>query len=80
MYFSGTFKRIRRSSAYAYGVGSCWVAGDKKEYAEDLRILLKVPEKYTLVSLVPAGLPAEINPAPKKETQNGVFSEVFKKG
>jgi nitroreductase len=63
----------------AYGVGSCWVAGDKKEYAEDLRKLLAVPEKYTLVALVPAGLPMEINPAQKKETKKMVFSDVFKK-
>ncbi|MFZ0006440.1 MAG: nitroreductase family protein, partial [Methanoregula sp.] len=59
--------------------GSCWVAGDKKEYAEDLRKLLNVPEKFTLVALVPAGLPSEINPAPKKEIKNLVFSDVFKK-
>ncbi|MGA8379277.1 MAG: nitroreductase family protein, partial [Methanoregula sp.] len=54
----------------AYGVGSCWVAGEKKEYAEEIRKLLNVPEKYTLVVLVPAGLPLEITPSPKKETKN----------
>jgi nitroreductase len=63
----------------AYGVGSCWVAGDKKEYAEEIRTLLNVPEKYTLVALVPAGLPLEISPAPKKETKNLVFSDIFSK-
>jgi nitroreductase len=63
----------------AYGVGSCWVAGDKKEYAEELRNLLNVPEKYTLVALVPAGLPLEIVPAPKKETKNLVFSDTYRK-
>jgi len=63
----------------AYGVGSCWVAGDKKEYAEGIRKLLNIPEKYTLVALVPAGLPLEITPSPKKETKNMVFSDVFRK-
>jgi nitroreductase len=63
----------------AYGVGSCWIAGDKKEYAEDLRRILTVPEKYTLVALVPAGFPMEISPAPKKETKNMVFSDIFSK-
>jgi len=63
----------------AYGVGSCWVAGDKKEYAEEIRKLLNVPEKYTLVALVPAGLPLEITPSPKKDTKNMVFSDVFRK-
>jgi len=63
----------------AYGVGSCWVAGDKKEYAEDIRRLMNVPEKFTQVALVPAGLPMEINQAPKKETKDMIFSDVFKK-
>jgi len=62
----------------AYGVGSCWVAGDKKEYAEEIRKLLNVPKKYTLVALVPAGLPLEITPSPKKDTKNMVFSDVFR--
>ena len=64
---------------HAHGVGSCWVAGDKKGYAEQVRKLLNVPEKYTLVSLVPAGLPADISIAPKKETKLVVFHETFKK-
>ncbi len=63
----------------AYGVGTCWVAGDKKEYAEELRKILNVPEKFTLVALVPAGLPLEIIPAPKKETKNVIFSDIFRK-
>jgi nitroreductase len=51
----------------AYGVGSCWVAGEKKAYAEDVRKLLKVPDRYTLVALVPAGYPADITIQKKKE-------------
>jgi nitroreductase len=61
----------------AYGVGSCWVAGDKKEYAEDVRKLLNVPEKYTLVSLIPAGFPEDISLATKKETKKVVFFDTF---
>lgn len=52
------------TAAAAKGIGTCWVAGDKKEYAEPVRRLLNVPETYTLVSLVAAGYPDE---APKKE-------------
>jgi nitroreductase len=59
----------------AYGVGSCWVAGDKKGYAEDVRKLLQVPEKYTLVSLIPAGLPKEILMPKKKMIKEIVFHE-----
>ena len=41
----------------AHGLGTCWVAGDKKNYAEDVRKLLKVSSDYTLVSLIPVGYP-----------------------
>ncbi len=63
----------------AYGINSCWVAGEKKEYAETIRTMLGVPEKYTLVSLVAAGYPSEINIAKKKEMKHIMFFEEFKK-
>jgi nitroreductase len=63
----------------AYGITSCWVAGEKKPYAEAVRNLLGVPENYTLVSLVAAGWPAEISMTGKKETKKIVFYDKFKK-
>ena len=63
----------------AYGITSCWVAGEKKTYAEAVRNLLAVPENYTLVSLVAAGWPAEISMTGKKETKKIVFYDEFKK-
>ena len=63
----------------AYGITSCWVAGEKKSYAEAVRKLLAVPENYTLVSLVAAGWPAEISMTGKKETKKIVFYDEFKK-
>jgi nitroreductase len=63
---------------HAHGVGSCWVAGDKKPYAEAVRKLLNVPENYTLVSLIPAGLPSDISIAEKKETKKMTFFDTFK--
>ena len=63
----------------AHGINSCWVAGEKKPYAESIRTLLGVPEKYTLVSLVAAGCPLEISIAGKKEMKHVVFYEEFKK-
>ena len=63
----------------AHGINSCWVAGEKKPYVETLRKLLGVPEKYTLVSLVPAGYPSEMTIATKKEMKHIVFFEEFKK-
>ena len=63
----------------AYGINSCWVAGEKKPYAESIRTLLGVPEKFTLVSLVAAGCPLELTIATKKEMKQIVFYEEFKK-
>ncbi len=62
----------------AYGVGTCWVAGDKKGYAEPVRKLLNVPDDYTLVSLLPAGTPADISFVQKKELKKIVFREQYK--
>ena len=39
------------------GLGSCWVAGDKKPYCEEILEFLGVPEKYKLVSLISMGYP-----------------------
>jgi nitroreductase len=61
----------------AYGVGSCWVAGDKKPYAAAVGTLLGVPEKYTLVSLLPAGYPADITVQKKKDLDEVSFFETF---
>jgi len=46
-------------AARAHGLGSCWVAGDKKPYASDICRLLRAPRGYNLVSLIPLGYPAE---------------------
>lgn len=46
-------------AAAALGLGSCWVAGDKKAYAPEVRALLGVPQEFTLVSLVSLGYPAD---------------------
>ncbi len=46
-------------AARAQGLGSCWVAGDKKPYADAIREMLGAPADLKLVSLVPLGYPAE---------------------
>jgi len=54
-------------AAWALGLGSCWVAGDKKAYAEDIRRLLQVPAGYKLVSLIALGYPVSSPlPVPKR--------------
>ncbi len=46
-------------AAHAHGLGSCWVAGDKKPYAPKICRLVGAPQGYKLVSLIPLGYPAE---------------------
>lgn len=53
-------------AARAHGLGSCWVAGDKKPYCGEIAQLLEVPEQYTLVSLIALGY-AESVPNPSKK-------------
>lgn len=53
-------------AAKAHGLGSCWVAGHGKDYAEDVRKLLNVPEKYELISLVAIGYTNQTPNPPKK--------------
>lgn len=44
-------------AATALGIGSCWVAGDKKPYCSQINSLLNVPQTFKLVSLVALGYP-----------------------
>jgi nitroreductase len=46
-------------AARALNLGSCWVAGDKKTYAEEIRSLLGMPEGFKLISLIALGHPTE---------------------
>ncbi|HOK40795.1 MAG TPA: nitroreductase family protein [bacterium] len=45
------------NAAHSFGLGAVWVAGEKKEYADEVRKLLNVPDKYRLISLIPIGYP-----------------------
>ncbi len=64
---------------HAYGYGGCWIAGDKKEYAEDVRKLVNVPEEFKLVSIVAAGVPdvGGITLAEKLPMDSLVFEERY---
>lgn len=59
-------------AARAHGLGSCWVAGDKKEYCRRIAELLHVPDYYNLVSLIAIGY-AESTPAPAKKPLSEVL-------
>jgi len=56
-------------AATALGIGSCWVAGDKKPYCSQVSALLNAPSEMKLVSLVALGYPLEKN----------VFKEMIKR-
>lgn len=46
-------------AAAAQGLGTCWIAGDKKPYADDIRRLVGAPEGFRLVATIAVGHPAE---------------------
>ena len=59
-------------AARAHGLGSCWVAGDKKPYAEEIRKMVGAPATHKLIALVPMGWPEE-HPQPKKRPLSEVL-------
>lgn len=59
-------------AARAHGLGSCWVAGDKKEYCPRISNLLNVPDNLTLISLIAIGEAASI-PSPDKKNLGEVL-------
>lgn len=55
----------------ALGLGGCWVAGDKKDYAENIRKIFNAPIGYKLVSMITVGIPKkEEKPHPKKNLKD----------
>ncbi|MCG8430552.1 MAG: nitroreductase family protein [Candidatus Omnitrophica bacterium] len=46
-------------AARGYGIGSCWVAGDKKEYCPRVLEALNIPASYKLISLIALGYPRD---------------------
>lgn len=64
-------------AAHALGLGACWVAGDKKPYAEEVAGWLGAPPEYRLVSLVAIGHPAEDSHPPKRPLPSVLHWERF---
>jgi nitroreductase len=44
-------------AAASLGIGSCWVAGDKKPYCQEILDIVKAPSGHKLVSLIALGYP-----------------------
>lgn len=64
-------------AAAGKGVSTCWIAGDKKAYADNVRKLLNVPDQYTLVSLISAGYAAEQPKPSKKSVKEVTFKNSY---
>lgn len=60
------------------GLGSCWIAGDKKDYAKDLGMILNSPTDLKLVSIISLGLPLkEENQIKKRSIEQVLHWENF---
>lgn len=46
-------------AAHALGIGTCWIAGDKKEYCNKVLSFINAPSGYKLVSIISCGIPDE---------------------
>ena len=64
-------------AARALGLGACWVAGDKKEYAAAVSDMLGAPAGYRLVSLVAVGVSAETPESDKRPLNDVLHWERF---
>jgi nitroreductase len=64
-------------AARAHGLGSCWVAGDKKAYAETIRKLVGAPETCKLISLLAIGHAAEERVAEKRPLSDVLHWEKY---
>ena len=64
-------------AARALGLGSCWVAGDKKPYAQAVLELIGAPPGYKLVSLVALGHTTTTPKASKRALNEVIHWEKF---
>jgi nitroreductase len=64
-------------AATALGLGTCWVAGDKKDYAPAVAKAVGAPAKYKLVSLISVGYAAEVASPNKRGVNDVLHWETF---
>lgn len=67
-------------AAQAYGLGTCWVAGDKKPYVFQINELVNIPVEFKLVSLIALGYPKEeARPHGKRPLKEVIHWEKYQK-
>lgn len=64
-------------AAHAHGLGSCWVAGDKKPYMSAVLEAIKAPKGYRLVSLIAIGYATERGVPSKRALADVIHWEHF---
>ena len=67
-------------AATALGIGSCWIAGDKKPYCQQVNVLLNAPLGMKLISLIALGYPQEkdcFKPSDKRKLKELLHWEKF---
>jgi nitroreductase len=63
--------------ATSLGLGSCWIAGDKKDYCQHIKNLLNVPDNYKLISLIALGFASESPDPAKRDFKTLIHKERF---
>jgi len=61
----------------ALGLGACWIAGDKKDYADRVRAFCKAAADHKLIGLIALGLAAEAPKPGKRDIKTMVHHETF---
>jgi len=67
-------------AATALGIGSCWIAGDKKPYCQQVSTLLNIPSSMKLISLIALGYAQEkdsFKPSDKRQLKELLHWEKF---
>ncbi len=61
-------------AARYFNIASCWIAGDKKSYAEKIREICNVKAGYKLISLIAIGYPQSDDAFKQKNIKKEDFS------
>ena len=64
-------------AAHAHGLGSCWVAGDKKDYAPDICKMVGAPKGCKLISLLAIGYSDEVSKVKKRPLKDVIHWEKY---
>lgn len=60
-------------AAWSLGIGSCWIAGDKKDYCPEVLRFIDAPDDMKVVSLIALGYPEGESKGPAKRNLDEVL-------